>query len=189
MTQQHDAGKTESPDEQAEAADGLSQDIERQAVALSQLLLASGQVITTAESCTGGLIAGALTEVPGSSEWFQQGLVTYSNEVKHQLLGVPEAIFSRHGAVSDACVKAMAAGALARSGADVAIAVSGIAGPGGGSAEKPVGTVWLAWALGSDVSSELFVFNGTRRSVRQQAVLSALRGTIARVQTSGNPSL
>lgn len=189
MTQQQDIRSSDSADEQLDADGPLARQIEREAMALGQHLMASGRVVTTAESCTGGLIAGALTEVPGSSDWFEQGLVTYSNEAKQQLLGVPATIFSEEGAVSEACVQAMASGAQARSGADVAIAVSGIAGPGGGSAEKPVGTVWLAWAFGSELSSELFMFNGTRRAVRQQAVLSALRGTIARVQNSGKSSL
>jgi nicotinamide-nucleotide amidase len=118
---------------------------------LGQLLMAQNWRITTAESCTGGLIAGALTDVSGSSSWFEQGVVTYSNRAKQNLLGVPSSVFDEHGAVSEACVMAMASGALRTSGADIAVSVSGVAGPGGGSAEKPVGTVWLAWAWAESV--------------------------------------
>ncbi|PLW68371.1 CinA family nicotinamide mononucleotide deamidase-related protein [Pseudohalioglobus lutimaris] len=109
------------------------------------LLRERGETLTTAESCTGGLIASMLTRIPGSSDAFHAGFVTYANNIKHRVLGVPEATLHKHGAVSEEVVLAMARGALERAGADYAIAVSGIAGPGGGSEEKPVGTVWLAW--------------------------------------------
>jgi nicotinamide-nucleotide amidase len=105
-----------------------------------------GMKLATAESCTGGLIANRVTDVPGSSEVFTHGFVTYANEAKRDLLGVPQAMLNGHGAVSEPVVRAMAEGALKASGADVAVAVTGIAGPGGGTEEKPVGTVWLAWA-------------------------------------------
>ncbi|TCO74671.1 CinA family nicotinamide mononucleotide deamidase-related protein [Chromatocurvus halotolerans] len=118
-----------------------------------QLLSDRGRQITTAESCTGGLIASMLTRVPGSSAAFEAGFVTYSNRMKRDLLAVPEALLEAHGAVSEPVVRAMAEGALARSGADMAIAVSGIAGPDGGSAEKPVGTVWIAWGSAADLHS------------------------------------
>lgn len=152
------------------------------AIELGQLLQANCAEVTTAESCTGGLIAAALTDVSGSSTWFRQGVVTYSNTAKSQLLDVPSDLFEKYGAVSEACVRAMVSGAAKHSGATVAIAVSGIAGPDGGSADKPVGTVWLAWAVGSDISAEQFLFDGDRRSVREQAVICALHGTIARIQ-------
>lgn len=149
---------------------------------LAAMLLQAGRSMTTAESCTGGLIAAALTDLPGSSAWFEQSVVTYSNAAKQQLLGVPESVFEQHGAVSEACVLAMAAGALQRSGADVAVAASGIAGPDGGVPGKPVGTVWLGWAVGERVSAELLHLQGDRLAVREQAVVHALRGTIARIR-------
>lgn len=118
-----------------------------------ELLSERGRQITTAESCTGGLIASMLTRIPGSSAAFEAGFVTYSNRMKRDLLAVPEALLEAHGAVSEPVVRAMAEGALARSGADMAIAVSGIAGPDGGSADKPVGTVWMAWGSADDLHS------------------------------------
>ena len=149
---------------------------------LGQGLMARNWRISTAESCTGGLIAGALTEISGSSTWFEQGVVTYSNEAKHGLLGVPAAVFDQHGAVSEACVLAMATGALRSRGADLAVSVSGVAGPGGGSADKPVGTVWLAWATADAVEAQLFLFKGSRHEVRKQAVVRALHGSIQRLE-------
>ncbi|MDB3935750.1 CinA family protein [Granulosicoccus sp.] len=148
---------------------------------LGRRLLSGKLLISTAESCTGGLIAGAITEVPGSSAWFERSVVTYSNAAKQQMLGVDEAILSAHGAVSEACVKAMAHGALANADAQVAISVSGIAGPDGGTPEKPVGTVWIgrAWAGETAIDAECFIFQGNRWQVRQQAVCEALRGTIS----------
>ena len=148
---------------------------------LGQRLLSGKLLITTAESCTGGLIAGAITEVPGSSAWFERSVVTYSNAAKQDMLGVDEAILKAHGAVSEACVTAMASGALANAGAQVAISVSGIAGPDGGTREKPLGTVWIAWAWADETSvdAECFIFQGNRDQVRQQAVYQALRGTIS----------
>jgi nicotinamide-nucleotide amidase len=116
-----------------------------------ELLRQRGQTLATAESCTGGLIASMLTRIPGSSDGFHAGFVTYANDIKHSVLDVPEAVLEEHGAVSEPVVRAMAAGAMQRSGADHAIAVSGIAGPDGGSADKPVGTVWLAWGSRDDI--------------------------------------
>jgi len=132
-------------------------------------------VLATAESCTGGLIAAAFTEISGSSAWFDRGFVTYSNNAKQQMLGVSDAVLQSHGAVSEATVIAMAEGAVARSDANVAVSVSGVAGPTGGSAEKPVGTVWIACA-GDGVASVAshFVFAGDRQSVRQQTVENAV---------------
>ncbi len=154
---------------------------------LAELLQIQGLVISTAESCTGGLIAAAITDMAGSSGWFERGFVTYSNEAKQQLLSVPGSIFSEHGAVSEACVMAMADGALEHAGADVAVSVSGIAGPGGATPGKPVGTVWIGWTLRGAASADacVFQFSGDRRSVREQAVLEALRGTISRIHKAG----
>lgn len=141
---------------------------------LAPLLLRQGWFLATAESCTGGLIAASCTELAGSSRWFERGFVTYSNAAKCELLGVDAALIERHGAVSEAVVRAMALGALAHSPAQVAIAVTGVAGPDGGSADKPVGTVWLAWATPMGVISELKRFDGDRAAVRQATVNHAL---------------
>ena len=149
---------------------------------LGRFLLQYGQSLATAESCTGGLIAATLTEVAGSSDWFGWGVVSYANAAKMQLLAVqPEALHD-HGAVSEAVVRQMAAGVQRLSGADWSIAVSGVAGPGGGSVAKPVGTVWFAIA-GPDLRVEAFVhhFSGDRASVRWQTVETALSALIARV--------
>ena len=152
--------------------------------ALASLLLARGQLLATAESCTGGLIAASCTELAGSSAWFERGFVTYSNEAKTELLGVPAELIAEHGAVSEAVARAMATGALMRSRADIAVAVTGIAGPTGGSDAKPVGTVWLAWAEGGRdgsresvaVHAEKVWFPGDRRAVRGATVAHALAG-------------
>jgi len=134
--------------------------------------------VTTAESCTGGGIAEAITRVPGSSAWFEAGYVTYSNAQKTRQLNVPEVLFIEVGAVSREVVEAMARGAQAASSARFAVAVSGIAGPDGGSPTKPVGTVWLAWADGDRVFSERRHFDGDRESVRRQTVIAALDGLL-----------
>ncbi len=136
----------------------------------------AGWRIGTAESCTGGLLAASITDVAGSSQWFDEGLVTYSNESKQKRLGVPAELLDNCGAVSSQVVEAMVRGVLSN-GADVAIATSGIAGPGGGSAEKPVGTVWMAWALDGWLESEVRCFEGDRQEIRYRAsqyVLSRL---------------
>ena len=132
---------------------------------------ARGWMLATAESCTGGLIAAALTAIPGASDVVDRGFVTYSNDAKMELLGVPEAMLAAHGAVSEAVVRAMAEGALARSRATISVSVTGLAGPGGGSAEKPVGLVWFGLAQrGRDLRSERVVFAGDRSTVRSAAV-------------------
>lgn len=154
---------------------------------LAALLLRQGWFLATAESCTGGLIAAHCTDLAGSSNWFERGFVTYSNAAKSELLGVDAALIDRHGAVSEAVVRAMARGALAHSHAQVAIAVTGVAGPGGGSAEKPVGTVWLAWATPMGLFSELKHFDGDRAAVRQATVHHALNRLTQHLQTE-NPS-
>ncbi len=136
----------------------------------------------TAESCTGGWISKALTDVPGSSEWFETGFVAYGNGAKTALLGVLPAELEQHGAVSEAVVKAMALGALERAGADIAVAVSGIAGPDGGTPGKPVGTVWLAWAWrrgqSVHVQARRKSFKGDREAVRRKSVAGALSGLL-----------
>ena len=146
------------------------------ATALLERCRAKGLQIATAESCTGGLIAGALTEIAGSSDVVERGFVTYSNEAKQEMLAVPEAMIAAHGAVSAEVAEAMALGALARSGAALAVSATGIAGPGGATAEKPVGLVYLGIARrGRDAKSERFVFAGDRTAVRQATVVEALR--------------
>jgi nicotinamide-nucleotide amidase len=141
---------------------------------LAGLLLHRGLRLATAESCTGGLIAATCTDLAGSSEWFERGLVTYSNEAKTEMLGVDPALIATHGAVSEPVARAMAAGALVHSRAQVSVAVTGIAGPGGGSDTKPVGTVWFAWGLPDGVRSEVQRFDGDRAAVRQATVRHAL---------------
>jgi len=147
------------------------------AAELSGQLHRAGLIMATAESCTGGWVAKVLTDIIGSSEWFDCSFVTYSNQAKQGMLGVRAETLERHGAVSDAVVREMVAGALARSRADLALSVSGIAGPGGGSAEKPVGTVWFAWQRrdGEPVTA-CHRFEGDRDGVRRQAVVMALQG-------------
>jgi len=152
-----------------------------------EALLAAGRRVTTAESCTGGWIAKALTDVAGSSSWFGAGLVTYSNEAKRSLLGVRADTLDAHGAVSEETVREMAAGALAAGAADIAdiaVAVSGIAGPGGGTPDKPVGTVWFAWAVSGATPvtyAECVHFDGDRETVRRRTVCHALGGVLARI--------
>ncbi|MDV3440032.1 CinA family protein [Pseudomonas otitidis] len=148
------------------------------AARLGKALTAIKAQVTTAESCTGGGIAEAITRIPGSSAWFEAGYVTYSNVQKTAQLGVPEALFSQVGAVSREVVLAMVEGAQARSGARFAVAVSGVAGPDGGSPEKPVGTVWIAWADGDARHSRRYQFVGDRQQVRRQTVETALHGVI-----------
>jgi nicotinamide-nucleotide amidase len=149
---------------------------------LAQRLTEGGLRLAVAESCTGGWIAKVLTDLAGSSLWFERGFVTYSNAAKQELLGVPATLLQLDGAVSEAVVRAMAQGALTASPAEVALAVSGIAGPGGGSADKPVGTVWLAWARrAGEVSAQRAQFSGDREAVRRQTVALALEGLLARL--------
>ena len=149
------------------------------ATQLSELLLERGWSVTTAESCTGGWISKVLTDVAGSSQWFARGFVTYSNEAKAEMLGVPSDVLDTHGAVSEPVVRAMAEGAREASGAELAVAVSGIAGPHGESPGKPVGTIWIAWASAAGTHAEHNVFAGDREAVRRQSVAQALRGLLA----------
>jgi len=137
--------------------------------------------LRTAESCTGGLIAAACTELAGSSAWFDRGFVCYSNAAKSAMLGVDAALIEHHGAVSEAVARAMAQGAIDQASVQVALAVTGIAGPSGGSPEKPVGTVWLAWATPSGLFSEHRCFAGDRSAVRDATLRHALHGLLLRL--------
>ena len=145
---------------------------------LAQVLKERGLVCATAESCTGGLIGAALTSVSGSSEWYVGGVISYANSVKTVLLGVNEADLEAQGAVSEPVVRGMALGACRVTGADVACAVSGVAGPGGGTPEKPVGTVWIGWSKYGETRAEKFHFNGDRDAVRAQTVTEAIQGIL-----------
>ena len=142
-----------------------------------------GMMLATAESCTGGGIAQALTDISGSSAWFERGFVTYANIAKVEMLGVRQSTLEAYGAVSEATVREMAAGALAYSHAHIALAVSGIAGPTGGSPEKPVGTVWFGWATrGGEVDARLHHLPGNRAAVREKSVEIALQGVLDLLQ-------
>jgi nicotinamide-nucleotide amidase len=145
------------------------------AAQIGERLLARGEWLALAESCTGGLMAKLCTDVAGSSQWFERGLVTYSNRAKIELLGVPEHLLAQHGAVSEACARAMVEGLLIMSHADWGIAVTGIAGPGGGSADKPVGTVWIAHQRRRQPpQARRHHFGGDREQVRQRSAAMAL---------------
>ena len=148
---------------------------------LAQLLLSRGWLLATAESCTGGLIAAACTDLAGSSNWFERGFVTYSNAAKTELLGVDTQTIITHGAVSEAVVRAMAQGAVRHSKARVAVAVTGVAGPSGGSKDKPVGTVWFGYLVDGDLTSETRRFPGDRAAVRAATVQHALDGLVRRL--------
>ncbi len=152
---------------------------------VGEALHARGLALVVAESCTGGWVAKLITDWPGSSGWFERGFVTYSNAAKSALLGVDPALLAAHGAVSEAAVRAMAEGALARSAAQLAVAISGVAGPDGGTADKPVGTVWLAWAVPGSVVVRREHFAGDRDAVRRAAVAAALRGVIDVLAAAG----
>ena len=142
---------------------------------LADILQKKGWLMATAESCTGGMIAAACTDLAGSSNWFERGFVSYSNEAKTELLGVDAALIARHGAVSEEVARAMVQGAIRYSRAQVAVAVTGVAGPAGGSEAKPVGTVWFGWATPAGVVSEMFCFDGDRAAVRMATVRHALQ--------------
>ncbi len=150
---------------------------------LTQLLLARGWKLALAESCTGGLVCATLTELSGSSEWFERGYITYSNQAKTECLGVPAGLIESHGAVSEAVAKAMAQGAQRNAGANIGVSITGIAGPTGGTAEKPVGTVCFGWTMpnagGEPVTTcETKLFSGDRQAIRQQATEHALVGLL-----------
>ncbi len=149
---------------------------------LAAALLARRQRICTAESCTGGLIAKSCTDLAGSSDWFDRGFVTYSNQAKSDMLAVPPTLIDEYGAVSEPVAVAMAAGALRASGADFAVAVTGIAGPAGGSADKPVGTVWIALARAGEQQARHYRFDGDRAAVRDATLVAALEDLLALVE-------
>jgi nicotinamide-nucleotide amidase len=148
---------------------------------LATRLRGRGWTMASAESCTGGLIAAACTELSGSSDWFERGFVTYSNAAKTDSLGVPAALIAEHGAVSEPVARAMAVGAVAHSAAHCALSVTGVAGPTGGSADKPVGTVWFGWSTPAGVATEHRRFDGDRAAIRAQAVRHALAGLLQRL--------
>lgn len=149
---------------------------------LAALLLARGWMLATAESCTGGMIAAACTDLAGSSAWFDRGFVTYSYPSKTGLLDVPQQVLEQHGAVSEPVARAMVLGAVRHSQAQVAVAVTGIAGPAGATADKPVGTVWFAYAVDGAVGSERMHFGGDRAAVRAATVEHAIEGLVSRLR-------
>src|SRR5690554_147581 len=162
------------------------QQLETAGNALGDLLMQQGRTMATAESCTGGWVAKVLTDRAGSSAYVMAGLVTYSNEAKQAILGVEEKMLAEHGAVSEPVVRQMVAGAVRATGVDVAVAISGVAGPGGGSVEKPVGTVWFARGTGPDNSqTRVQHFDGDREQVRRHSVLYVLQGVTEFLKTLG----
>ena len=154
----------------------MRSDLTASITSLAEILLSRGLRVVTAESCTGGGIASAMTDLPGSSDWFECGFVTYSNEAKMRYLNVPPAILASCGAVSEETVRAMVIGAVNNSAGDLAVAVSGIAGPGGATADKPVGTVWFAWGNAEHQITECCHFPGSRSQVRALAVAHGIQG-------------
>ena len=152
--------------------------MEELAKTLGERLKREGALLVTAESCTGGWAAQVVTSIPGSSDWFDRGYITYSNDAKRELLGVRAETLSRRGAVSEETAREMAQGALARGKGTVALAITGVAGPGGGSKDKPVGTVCFAWATNRGARVETKHFSGDRESVRRQSVIHALEGVL-----------
>lgn len=164
----------------------MNDEIEMLAVQVGDALRAQGKMLVTAESCTGGWVAQAITGIPGSSGWFDRGFVTYTNAAKQEMLGVREETLIAHGAVSEETVREMAEGALRRSHAQVAVAISGVAGPGGGTPAKPVGMVCFAWAVqGQATRSCTERFPGDRAEVRGRSVIRALRGILDVLHTTG----
>jgi nicotinamide-nucleotide amidase len=150
---------------------------------LAARLTGKGWMLATAESCTGGMIAAACTDLAGSSQWFDRGFVTYSNEAKTEMLGVPAELIAKHGAVSEEVVRAMAEGAIRHSRAQVSIAVTGVAGPGGGSAEKPVGTVWVGWGIESRTFVTCLHLEHGRAAIRQATVIQALKSLLTAISS------
>lgn len=153
------------------------------ALQLGKILYSRQLYVAVAESCTGGSLAAAITDIPGSSQWFDRGFVTYTNESKEQMLGVNHNTLVEHGAVSGQTAKSMAEGVIAFSKAQISVAITGIAGPGGGSISKPVGTVWIAWSGGKEPTGvQCYAFNGSRTAIRKKAVHTALQGLINRCE-------
>jgi nicotinamide-nucleotide amidase len=152
----------------------MNEDTLRLCEELAARLVATGRMLATAESCTGGLIAAACTDLSGSSNWFERGFVTYSNAAKSEMLGVDPGLITQHGAVSEVVARAMAFGAIRHSHAQVSVAVTGVAGPTGGSVDKPVGTVWFGFQVDGQLTSETRRFDGDRAAVREATVRHAL---------------
>jgi len=163
----------------------MNQDSHHLIARLATLLCEKQLKICTAESCTGGLIAKSLTDLAGSSDWFERGFVTYSNQSKSESIAVPESVIDGYGAVSEAVVIAMAKGALRNSAADISIAVTGIAGPAGGSADKPVGTVWIAVASAQHSIAKKHLFDGDREAIRNASMLTAIEMVSRFLQYAG----
>lgn len=157
--------------------------VSRAVAELGECLRVEDNLLATAESCTGGLLASTLTDTPGSSEWFAGSVVAYSNEVKTKLLGVSPEVLEKHGAVSESVVRAMAEGVLKATNTQFSVAISGIAGPGGGSEDKPVGTVWMAWSFPSGTRARQYSFSGSRQEVKEQSVMAAVNGLLAAVHS------
>jgi len=156
-----------------------NRDIENLAIQIGSALKSHGLMLVTAESCTGGAVASAITDIAGSSEWFERGFITYSKEAKREMLDVAQDTLTRYGAVSEAVVREMVAGALYHSHAQVALAVSGIARPAGGMPDKPVGTVWFAWGIkGGQCVAHLYHLPGNRAEIRMQSVCIAFQGVL-----------
>lgn len=156
--------------------------ISRAVAELGECLKVHDNVLATAESCTGGLLASTLTDVAGSSDWFAGSVVAYANAVKSDLLGVSSDTLEKHGAVSEPVVLAMAEGVLKTVGADFSVAISGIAGPSGGTPDKPVGTVWMAWAWPGGSRAKSYRFSGDRTAVKEQSVMAAINGLLGVVK-------
>lgn len=155
-------------------------DLEMIVERIGELLREQKRSLASAESCTGGLVSSLVTDVAGSSDWFVGGVVAYTNALKSRFLGVEENVFLRSGAVSRECVEAMVRGVCSVTGSDMGVALSGIAGPGGGSAEKPVGTVWVAWSVSGKVTSECLHLSGSRKEIKFQSAWAALEGILER---------
>lgn len=157
----------------------------RLSIEMGKALLEKKRTITTAESCTGGWIAKVITDIAGSSEYYQRGFVTYSNEAKHEMIGVDEQTLLKYGAVSEEVVRQMAKGALIKANADFAVSVSGIAGPGGGSEEKPVGLVWFGFAMktstGIQTTATHCIFSGSRAQIRAESVIFSLKSILKEI--------
>ena len=161
----------------------MNQDSAKLIVQLAALLLEKELRVVTAESCTGGLIAKSMTDFAGSSDWFESGFVTYSNAAKTDMIGVPASVINEYGAVSEAVASAMARGALRNSAADCSIAVTGVAGPAGGSADKPVGTVWIAVAIEDQTFTQKYRFAGDRDAIRQATMFQAIENLLQLLKT------
>jgi len=151
---------------------------------LAKILLQDKWLCTSAESCTGGLLGAAFTSAEGASSWYAGGFITYSNELKHDLLDVPMSIIAEHGAVSEQCVKYMAIGACKATNTKLGIAISGIAGPSGGTSKKPVGTIWIGFAINNITSAELLQLKGTREEIRNQAVYLAIASVLKKIKAN-----